>query len=556
MLDTGRKGGCGATAFSILCVSFLIFNTTLSLTDMVSASSSWVQTASDDVVEGDPRSVNGYRLIHDGLDGEVSLIAERRTALFGNDDKLTALPCPIPYGDLATTMLEYKGHLYIGSANSYNHAWIYRYDPITDVCMRWMDTGIYYVYSSAEYGGVAFWGGRETKRATTGPLFYFDGTVFGVIPGKVWFSSSRVSGWIEDFEIFNNRLYASGTICKPTLENKNNFFVKYCHRPPCLSSTDWHWTRTSPSDIGKIDDGTSLEEFNGDLYLATYDPASVLRYHTSSNTWHLSLSGAVDGNTPGWKGGYGIFGLANHSGYLHALTYRYGWHWTTQDGVSWTGVNIPYEILTRAFVFEDRIYLGATDNTGNYIISYDGSSWSKFVLGDTHFRYFAQCGSSMCTTCGIQVFRTLTTPASIEAAIDCDPDTLNLGSEGKWITCYVSLPFGYDPTEIDPFTILLNGMLSPELNPIYGFVTDEESYITNRNGDGIEERMVKFNRSDVQDMLKAGDIVELVITGTLVDTTPFEGAYTGRVIGQSEPHHLLLSHLIDFALHFRDGRFS
>ncbi len=35
--------------------------------------------------------------------------------------------------------------------------------------------------------------------------------------------------------------------------------------------------------------------------------------------------------------------------------------------------------------------------------------------------------------------------------------------------------------------------------------------------------MVKFNRSDVQDMLEPGDEVEVTVSGELTDTTPFEG---------------------------------
>ena len=32
----------------------------------------------------------------------------------------------------------------------------------------------------------------------------------------------------------------------------------------------------------------------------------------------------------------------------------------------------------------------------------------------------------------------------IPATIDFDPDTLNLGSMGKWVTVYIELPIGHD----------------------------------------------------------------------------------------------------------------
>lgn len=43
----------------------------------------------------------------------------------------------------------------------------------------------------------------------------------------------------------------------------------------------------------------------------------------------------------------------------------------------------------------------------------------------------------------------------IEAEIDIDPDTLNLSSKGKWVTCYIWLPEDYDIADIDPNSIFL-----------------------------------------------------------------------------------------------------
>lgn len=118
----------------------------------------------------------------------------------------------------------------------------------------------------------------------------------------------------------------------------------------------------------------------------------------------------------------------------------------------------------------------------------------------------------------------------LEATVDCHPDTLNLRSEGNWVTCYIELPPGYDPRDIDASTILLNDVLPPELNPKYGFVKSEDSYITDHDGDGVLERMVKFNRSEVQQLLSPGDSMPLKITGKLYDDTEFEGDDEIKVI--------------------------
>jgi hypothetical protein len=119
----------------------------------------------------------------------------------------------------------------------------------------------------------------------------------------------------------------------------------------------------------------------------------------------------------------------------------------------------------------------------------------------------------------------------LNATIDIDPDTLNLKSNGKWITCYIELPSGYDPRDINASSILLNDTIPPELNTKYGFVKSESSYIMDHDNDTIEERMVKFQRSAVQEMIGEGsEIVVLVVTGLLDDGTEFEGIDVIRAI--------------------------
>jgi len=111
--------------------------------------------------------------------------------------------------------------------------------------------------------------------------------------------------------------------------------------------------------------------------------------------------------------------------------------------------------------------------------------------------------------------------APIPAPIDIDPDTLNLKSKGKWITCYIELPEGYDVAEIDVSTVMLNDLVPAESRP---------TGILDHDGDGIAELMVKFSRSGVQGILGTADQAELTVTGELADGTPFEGADTIRVV--------------------------
>jgi hypothetical protein len=117
-----------------------------------------------------------------------------------------------------------------------------------------------------------------------------------------------------------------------------------------------------------------------------------------------------------------------------------------------------------------------------------------------------------------------TGPEEIEAEVKCHPRSLNDWSLGNWITCYIELPTGYDPTDIDADTILFNDALKPELDPRYFFVVDESEYITDNDNDGIKERMVKFDRAEVQAILPLDVYAGILISGNLENGTEFVGS--------------------------------
>jgi hypothetical protein len=92
-----------------------------------------------------------------------------------------------------------------------------------------------------------------------------------------------------------------------------------------------------------------------------------------------------------------------------------------------------------------------------------------------------------------------------QATVDIDPDTLNLRSRGRWITCYIELSPGWDVRDIDLTSLRLENIL-PRVGPIE--VGDYDS-------DDIEDLMVKFDRSEVQGLVEVGDNVVLTVTGEL-----------------------------------------
>jgi len=108
--------------------------------------------------------------------------------------------------------------------------------------------------------------------------------------------------------------------------------------------------------------------------------------------------------------------------------------------------------------------------------------------------------------------------AVIEADIDFDPDTLNLTSGGRWVTCYIQLPDPYAADGIDPEGVLFNGILPAE-----------KSGVTDHDGDGIGELMVKFSREAVESMLAEGDAVTVTVSGT-AGNIGFSGTDVIRVI--------------------------
>ncbi|NIP26626.1 MAG: hypothetical protein GWN67_16855, partial [Phycisphaerae bacterium] len=98
------------------------------------------------------------------------------------------------------------------------------------------------------------------------------------------------------------------------------------------------------------------------------------------------------------------------------------------------------------------------------------------------------------------------------------PRTINLASKGNWITCYISLPKGYDVADIDFDSILLEDEIK-----FIKFSVDEQQQVAT----------AKFYRSDVHGILSLGE-VQLTINGQLTDGTAFEGNDIINVIDKGQ----------------------
>lgn len=108
----------------------------------------------------------------------------------------------------------------------------------------------------------------------------------------------------------------------------------------------------------------------------------------------------------------------------------------------------------------------------------------------------------------------------IPATINFDPDTINLRSAGKVVTVYIELPTCYDVEQINISSIMVDGIVPALTKPIE---------VGDYDDDGIPDLMVKFDKAVVQNILSAGEQVEITITGQVAGIT-FEGSDIIRVI--------------------------
>jgi len=134
---------------------------------------------------------------------------------------------------------------------------------------------------------------------------------------------------------------------------------------------------------------------------------------------------------------------------------------------------------------------------------------------------------------GVLVLRAPFAAFGIGATVDIYPETLNLKSNGTWVTAYIELPEGYNVSDINVTTVFLDGTI-PADSKLWKIGDYDE--------DGVSDIMVKFDRQTVIDYIwafklyhmgiplpKEGVEVELTITGSL-NTETIEGSDTIRVI--------------------------
>ncbi|MFB0526093.1 MAG: T9SS type A sorting domain-containing protein [bacterium] len=122
-------------------------------------------------------------------------------------------------------------------------------------------------------------------------------------------------------------------------------------------------------------------------------------------------------------------------------------------------------------------------------------------------------------------------PEPISATVEITPKTVNLKSEGNFITASIELPDGFNANQIDGNTVQISAIDGHLIDPIFADKT---------TGSGIESEnclLAKFDRKDLINVLSPGDEVEITIEGLLTSGEKFTGGDTVRVIEPGKwPH--------------------
>jgi len=134
---------------------------------------------------------------------------------------------------------------------------------------------------------------------------------------------------------------------------------------------------------------------------------------------------------------------------------------------------------------------------------------------------------------GLQFLPWQAVGAETSVSVDVDPDMLNLGMHGVWITVYVGPPDGYGVDDIDVSTVKFEGLPLLELWD----VQDDKLMMKFNADDLIPIIWLKISHMGTPMQIMPYDSVPVVltVTGKLRDGTSFKGSDEIRVIAPSLP---------------------
>jgi len=207
----------------------------------------------------------------------------------------------------------------------------------------------------------------------------------------------------------------------------------------------------------------------------------------------------------------------------------------------------------------DRFDLKRLDATGTVIQTYDVAgedTWFSLNLDPDHTSFWAgnfgtgmlykfdidlggpplqtiNTGAGANELFGVTIFGEITAAENTPVAFDIKPQScpnpLNVKNKGT-IPVAILGTADFDVNDIDVSTVQLEGVdplrssIEDESTPVTG---GEQCECTTDGPDGFDDLTLKFDAQDIVDALgpvSNGDELELTITGSLLDGTPFEGS--------------------------------
>ena len=109
----------------------------------------------------------------------------------------------------------------------------------------------------------------------------------------------------------------------------------------------------------------------------------------------------------------------------------------------------------------------------------------------------------------------------LKAGIDVHPDTLNLNSNGQWITVRITLPEGYSVGDITPDTVKIGDV------PLVWSKIQKQIFIAKFDRASVQRTLTGL--PDYEESNKLQDLI-LTVTGQLSNGQLFEGSDTIKVI--------------------------
>jgi hypothetical protein len=191
------------------------------------------------------------------------------------------------------------------------------------------------------------------------------------------------------------------------------------------------------------------------------------------------------------------------------------------------------EIRFRGTSVEGAVWKAKTfkEGEGNPLGEVRAEEQTEFGAGTFGF-YVGSCSARFDDAVVVTEESTTGSPSDVlDAEVSFNRGTLSLRGEAGFLPCYLELPRGNRAADIDVASVLLDGAVPAELG---------ETSVGDYDFDGVDDRLIKFRRDAVFSAvekagsasesaptmsrgLQPGDLVEVSISGSLLDGVLFSG---------------------------------